>query len=228
MLGADELPRQWYNILADLRPSLPPPLNPATREPVGPADLAGVFPQEIIRQEVSQERYIDIPEEVREAYLLLSRPSPLVRAVHLEAHLRTPAKIYFKREDLSPTGSHKPNTAFAQAFYARREGVERLVTETGAGQWGSALALAARYFGLGCEVFMVRASYDQKPYRKHVMSLYGAEVHPSPSDRTEFGQRLLRERPDHPGSLGIAISEALETSVKDPRAKYALGSVLNH
>lgn len=228
MLGVDELPKQWYNILADLRPALPPPLNPATREPVGPADLAGVFPQEIIRQEVAQERFIDIPEEVREAYQLLNRPSPLVRAVHLEAYLRTPARIYFKREDLSPTGSHKPNTAFAQAFYARREGVERLVTETGAGQWGSALALAAHYFGLGCEVFMVRASFDQKPYRKHVMSLYGAEVHPSPSDRTEFGQRLLRDRPDHPGSLGIAISEALETSVKDPRAKYSLGSVLNH
>ena len=227
-LDRDEMPRQWYNVVADLPAPPPPPLNPGTRLPVGPEDLAPIFPAELIRQEVSRERYIDIPEEVMDAYALLNRPSPLQRAVHLEAFLKTPAKIYFKREDLSPTGSHKPNTAFPQAYYNRREGVERLVTETGAGQWGSALALAARHFGLGCQVFMVRASFDQKPYRRHVMHLYGAEVTPSPSDLTSFGRRLKAERPDHPGSLGVAISEALEYTTKSPRSKYALGSVLNH
>ncbi len=227
-LEADELPTAWYNLLADLREPPPPPLNPATREPVGPEDLAPLFPKELIRQEVTTERYVQIPEEVRSAYLLLNRPSPLQRAVHLEEYLRTPAQIYFKREDLSPTGSHKPNTAFAQAYYNRREGVERLVTETGAGQWGSALALAARHFGLDCTVFMVRASFDQKPYRQHLMRLYGAEVDSSPSARTEFGRALREQRPDHPGSLGVAISEALEYTVRTPGAKYALGSVLNH
>lgn len=228
VLGPDELPREWYNILADMRHPPPPPLHPATREPVGPSDLAAIFPKEIVRQEASSERFVPIPDEVREAYALLNRPSPLQRAIHLEAQLRTPARIYFKREDLSPTGSHKPNTAFAQAFYNRAEGVEQLVTETGAGQWGSALALASAHFGLACRVFMVRTSFDQKPYRRHLMRLYGAEVSPSPGDLTEFGRRLLRESPGHPGSLGVAISEALEFAMKSRRAKYSLGSVLNH
>jgi len=227
-LTQDELPRKWYNIQADLKEPLPPVLNPATKEPIGPQDLAAIFPMELIRQEVSTEKYIDIPEEVQQAYYLLGRPSPLQRAVHLEEYLKTPAKIYFKREDLSPTGSHKPNTAFAQAYYNMKEGIEQLTTETGAGQWGSALALACNYFDLKCKVFMVRISYDQKPYRKFVMNVYGASVTPSPSNETEFGRKLLKERPDHPGSLGIAISEAMETAVKGTNSKYALGSVLNH
>jgi tryptophan synthase beta chain len=227
-LDPEELPRRWYNIVADMEAPPPPPLHPGTRQPIGPEDLAPLFARELIRQEASSERFIEMPEELREAYALLNRPSPLQRAVHLERYLHTPARIYFKREDLSPTGSHKPNTAFAQAYYNRKEGVERLVTETGAGQWGSALALAARHFGLGCSVFMVRASFDQKPYRSDVMRLYGADVTPSPSPRTEFGTQVLHEQPDHPGSLGIAISEALEHTVKTPRSKYALGSVLNH
>jgi tryptophan synthase beta chain len=227
-LTQDELPRKWYNIQADLKKPLPPVLNPGTKEPIGPQDLAAIFPMELIRQEVSTEKYIDIPDEVQQAYYLLGRPSPLQRAVHLEEHLKTPAKIYFKREDLSPTGSHKPNTAFAQAYYNMKEGIEQLTTETGAGQWGSALALACNYFDLKCKVFMVRISYDQKPYRKFVMHVYGASVTPSPSTETEFGRKLLKERPDHPGSLGIAISEAMETAVKGTNSKYALGSVLNH
>lgn len=228
LLDENDAPRRWYNIAADLGRPIPPPLNPATRQPLGPEDLAPLFPKALIAQEVSQERFIDIPEPVLDSYRLLNRPSPLQRATRLERALGTPARIYFKREDLSPTGSHKPNTAFAQAYYNRAEGVEQLVTETGAGQWGSALALAARRFGLGCRVFMVRASFDQKPYRSHVMRLYGAEVTPSPGPTTEFGKRLLQENPEHPGSLGIAISEALEHTVRTPRAKYALGSVLNH
>jgi tryptophan synthase beta chain len=229
-LTQDEIPRRWYNIAADLKKPLPPPLNPATKQPIGPADLAAVFPMSLIKQEVSTDRYIDIPEEVLEAYYLLGRPSPLQRAVHLEKYLKTPAKIYYKREDLSPTGSHKPNTAFAQAYYNKTEGIEQLTTETGAGQWGSALALACNYFGLKCKVFMVRISYDQKPYRKFVMNVYGADVTPSPSNLTQFGKKVLAENPKHPGSLGIAISEAMETAVtsKDVPTKYALGSVLNH
>jgi tryptophan synthase beta chain len=227
-LTQDELPRKWYNIQADLKKPLPPVLNPGTKKPIGPQDLAAIFPMELIRQEVSTEKYIDIPDEVQQAYYLLGRPSPLQRAVHLEEYLKTPAKIYFKREDLSPTGSHKPNTAFAQAYYNMKEGIEQLTTETGAGQWGSALALACNYFDLKCKVFMVRISYDQKPYRKFVMHVYGASVTPSPSNETEFGKKLLKERPDHPGSLGIAISEAMEIAVKGTKSKYALGSVLNH
>lgn len=228
LLDPEELPKQWYNLVPDLSSPLPPPLNPSTRAPIGPDDLARVFAKELIRQEVSMDRFISIPEEVREAYTLLNRPTPLQRANHLESYLKTPAKIYFKREDLSPTGSHKPNTAFAQAYYNAREGVEQLATETGAGQWGSALAFASAYFGLQCKVFMVRASYDQKPYRKNVMSLFGADVTPSPSPLTGYGRSVLAERPDHPGSLGIAISEAMEFTVGHPNTKYALGSVLNH
>ena len=228
LLDPEELPKRWYNLVPDLRVPLPPPLNPSTRSPIGPEDLSRLFPKELIRQEVSMDRYIDIPEEVREAYMLLNRPTPLQRANHLESYLKTPARIYFKREDLSPTGSHKPNTAFAQAYYNAREGVEQLATETGAGQWGSALALASAYFGLDCKVFMVRASYDQKPYRKHVMNLFGADVTPSPSTITGYGQSVLAERPDHPGSLGIAISEAIEYTVGHTNTRYALGSVLNH
>ncbi|MEK6912087.1 MAG: TrpB-like pyridoxal phosphate-dependent enzyme [Candidatus Thermoplasmatota archaeon] len=228
VLGVDELPRSYYNILPDLPVPLPPPLNPSTHEPIGPEALAPIFPKEITRQEMSTNRYEPIPEEIREAYLLLGRPTPLYRARRLESFLRTPARIYYKREDLSPVGSHKPNTAVPQAYYAMREGVERLATETGAGQWGSALAYATNYFGLKCTVFMVRVSYDQKPYRKHLMELFGAEVFPSPSDRTKTGRRFLENDGHHPGSLGIAISEALEAAVTGANTKYSLGSVLNH
>lgn len=227
-LTQDEMPKKWYNIAAELKNPIPPPLNPATKQPIAPSDLAAVFPMSLIRQEVATERYINIPEEVIQAYYLLGRPTPLQRAVYLERFLRTPAKIYFKREDLSPTGSHKPNTAFAQAYYNKTEGIEQLVTETGAGQWGSALSLACKYFDLKCKVFMVRISYDQKPYRKFVMNVYGADVTPSPSDQTEFGRNLLKKDPNHPGSLGIAISEAMEVAVKGKNSKYSLGSVLNH
>jgi len=227
-LTTDEMPRKWYNILPDLPEPLAPPLNPATKQPIAPSDLEPIFPKALIQQEMSDANYIDIPEEVLQAYMLATRPSPLQRALRLEQELKTPAKIYFKREDLSPAGSHKTNTALAQAYYNMKEGVERLTTETGAGQWGTALSLACSYFGLGCEVFMVRASYDQKPYRRDMMRIYGATVHPSPSELTEFGKKLLKENPKHPGSLGIAISEALETCVKDGNAKYSLGSVLNH
>ena len=228
LLGVDDLPKTYYNIQPDLPVPLPPPLNPATREPIGPEALAPIFPKEIIRQEVSQNRTEPIPEELREAYLRLGRPTPLYRATRLEKLLDTPARIYYKREDLNPVGSHKPNTAIAQAFFAMREGVERLTTETGAGQWGSALAYSTNYFGLKCTVFMVRVSYDQKPYRKHLMHLFGAEVFPSPSDRTTYGRKLLKNNGHNPGSLGIAISEALEAAVTGTGTKYSLGSVLNH
>ncbi len=228
LLGEDEIPRRWYNLIADLPVRPPPPLHPATRAPVTPDDLAGVFARELIAQEATQERWIPVPEEVRDAYRLLNRPTPLQRAVRLERYLRTPARIYFKREDLSPTGSHKANTAFPQAYYNAREGVEQLVTETGAGQWGTALALAARHFGVGCKVFMVRSSFEHKPYRRHVMRLYGADVSPSPGPETTFGRRLLEREPEHPGSLGVAISDALEYAVGSPTRRYALGSVLNH
>ena len=227
-LGIEEIPKKWYNIIADFPEEMPPPLHPGTKEPVKAEDFRAIFPDEIIRQEMSTERYIDIPDELRESLIMLNRPSPLVRAIHLEKELKTPAKIYFKREDLSPTGSHKPNTAVAQAYFNMKEGIESLTTETGAGQWGSALALACSMFGLNCEVFMVRVSYDQKPYRRYVMETYGAKVHPSPSTLTEFGLKLLKERPDHTGSLGVAISEAIETCVKAKNTKYALGSVANH
>ena len=227
-LGIEDIPKKWYNIVADLPEKLPPPLNPGTKEPIKFEEFRAIFPDEIIRQEMSEERYIDIPDEIRQALIMLNRPSPLVRAIRLEKVLNTPAKIFYKREDLSPTGSHKPNTAVAQAYYNMKEGIENLTTETGAGQWGSALALACSMFGLNCTVFMVRVSYDQKPYRRYVMETYGAKVHPSPSTVTDFGQKLLKENPKNSGSLGIAISEAIETCVKGQKTKYALGSVANH
>ncbi|MEV0071950.1 MULTISPECIES: TrpB-like pyridoxal phosphate-dependent enzyme [unclassified Amycolatopsis] len=227
ILDEADLPTQWYNVVPDLPEPPPPPLHPGTREPVGPEDLAPLFPQALIAQEVSTERYVDIPEEVRDVYRLW-RPSPLYRAHRLEKALGTPARIYYKYEGVSPVGSHKPNTAVPQAFYNAAEGVTRLTTETGAGQWGSALAFACAQYGLECEVWQVRASYDQKPYRKLMMETYGATVHPSPSALTQSGRKILADDPDSTGSLGIAISEAVEQAAADPNARYALGSVLNH
>ncbi|MCS7234583.1 MAG: TrpB-like pyridoxal phosphate-dependent enzyme [Armatimonadota bacterium] len=227
VLPESEVPKAWYNILADLPSPPPPPLHPATKQPVGPADLDPLFPREVILQEVSTERWIEIPEPVREIYRLW-RPTPLFRARRLEAALRTPARIYYKYEGTSPAGSHKPNTAVAQAFYNRQEGVRRLTTETGAGQWGSALAMACRMFGLECTVYMVRVSYQQKPYRRILMETWGAEVIPSPSDRTHAGRSIREQDPDSPGSLGIAISEAVEDAATHEDTKYSLGSVLNH
>lgn len=227
-LDVDEIPKRWYNIAADSPEPIPPPLNPKTMEPATAESLEAIFPKSIIRQEMSTDRYIDIPDEVRETYVLLQRPAPLQRAVRLEKFLKTPARIYFKREDLSPCGSHKPNTAIPQAYYNMKEGIENLTTETGAGQWGSSLALACSFYGMKCTVFMVRVSYDQKPYRRYIMETYGAKVHASPSMETEYGQLLLKQNKDHTGSLGIAISEAIETCVKAKNTKYALGSVANH
>ena len=227
LLDESELPQQWYNVVADLPSAPPPPLHPGTREPVGPDDLAPLFPAALIGQEVSAERYIPIPEDVRDVYRLW-RPTPLLRARRLEKELGTPARIYYKYEGGSPAGSHKTNTAVPQAYYNAAEGVTRLVTETGAGQWGSALAFASSVFGLECEVWQVRASYDQKPYRRLLMETYGATVHPSPSDLTQSGRAVLAADPKSPGSLGIAISEAVEVAAADPSARYALGSVLNH
>jgi tryptophan synthase beta chain len=228
VLNPDELPTKWYNILADLPAPLPPPLHPLTKEPAGPPDLIPLFPVALLQQEMSPERYIPIPEELQEAYRRLGRPSPLYRAKRLEEYLDTPAKIYYKREDLSPTGSHKPNTAIAQAYFAMKEGVERITTETGAGQWGSALSLACALFDIKCRVYMVGVSYDQKPYRRILMQTYGSEVFRSPSNNTEVGRSVLKETPDHPGSLGLAISEAVEDALNDDKIKYSLGSVLNH
>ncbi len=227
VLPDSELPKAWYNILADLPTPPPPPLHPGTKQPVGPADLEPLFPREIILQEVSTERWIEIPEPVREVYRLW-RPTPLIRARRLEASLRTPARIYYKYEGTSPAGSHKPNTAVAQAFYNQQAGVRRLTTETGAGQWGSALAMACQMFGLECTVYMVRVSYQQKPYRRVLMETWGAEVVPSPSDRTRAGRAIREQNPDSPGSLGIAISEAVEDAATHDDTKYSLGSVLNH
>lgn len=226
-LDEGEMPTRWYNIQADLPFPGSPPLHPATRQPVGPQDLAPLFPMELIKQEVSRERYIDIPVPVQEA-LRLWRPTPLMRARRLERELKTTAKIYYKYEGGSPPGSHKPNTAVAQAFYNKAEGTRRLTTETGAGQWGSALAFATKLFDLECMVYMVRISYEQKPYRKSMMHVWGAEVVPSPSDRTQAGQRIRAEHPDSTGSLGIAISEAIEDAAGKDDTKYSLGSVLNH
>ncbi|WP_018954004.1 TrpB-like pyridoxal phosphate-dependent enzyme [Thioalkalivibrio sulfidiphilus] len=227
VLDEKDIPRHWYNIMADL-PSPPPPvLHPATHQPVGPDDLAPLFPMAVIQQEVSQEREIEIPEPVREVYRQW-RPSPLFRARRLEKMLDTPARIYYKYEGVSPAGSHKPNTAIAQAFYNKQEGVKRITTETGAGQWGSSLALAGSLFGLEIEVFMVKVSFQQKPYRRSFMETFGAKCIASPSDMTEAGRAVLREHPDSTGSLGIAISEAVERAVQRDDTKYALGSVLNH
>jgi tryptophan synthase beta chain len=227
VLDEDRIPRAWYNIAADLPVPPSPYLHPATLEPIGPADLAPLFPMALILQEVSPDREIEIPEPVREAYALY-RPSPLYRAHRLEKALDTPAHIYYKYEGVSPAGSHKPNTALAQAFYNKEEGVARLATETGAGQWGSALSFAGAYFGLDVKVYMVRASYDQKPYRRILMETYGAEVVASPSPTTNYGRKVLAETPDNPGSLGIAISEAVEDAATRDDTKYSLGSVLGH
>ncbi|GFP37989.1 tryptophan synthase beta chain, partial [Candidatus Hakubella thermalkaliphila] len=227
LLSEEELPESWYNINPDL-PRLPdPPLNPQTRKPMGPDDLSVLFPMGLIMQEVSMERWIPIPEEVREIYKLW-RPTPLFRARQLEKALDTPAKIYYKYEGVSGPGSHKPNTAVAQAYYNKAEGIKRLTTETGAGQWGSALAFACNLFGLECTVYMVRISYEQKPYRKSLMNLWGAEVIPSPSQKTQVGRTILSEEPGSLGSLGIAISEAVEDAATHEDTHYSLGSVLNH
>ncbi len=226
-LQENEIPERWYNVVADMPNKPLPPLHPATHEPIGPEALAPLFPMALIEQEVSQERWIPIPEEVRDIYTLW-RPSPMYRAHGLEKALDTPAHIYYKYEGVSPAGSHKPNTAVPQAYYNREAGVKQIVTETGAGQWGSALSFACQHFGIGCEVYMVRISYDQKPYRKLMMNTWGAEVIPSPSPTTEVGRKVLAEHPDSPGSLGIAISEAVERAASDPETNYALGSVLNH
>jgi tryptophan synthase beta chain len=221
------IPRSWYNLAADLPTPLPPVLHPGTLQPIGPDDLAPLFPLALILQEVSVEREIGIPDPVRDVYRQW-RPTPLYRARRLERALRTPAKIYYKYEGVSPTGSHKPNTAVPQAFYNKDAGVARLVTETGAGQWGSSLALAGAFFGLGVEVYMVRVSYDQKPYRRALMESYGARCVPSPSTETASGRAILAKQAEHPGSLGIAISEAVEVAAQRDDTKYALGSVLNH
>jgi tryptophan synthase beta chain len=227
LLDESEMPRQWYNVIPDLPAPPPPPLHPGTGQPVGPDALAPLFPMALIAQEVSPDRFIDIPEAVTDVYRLW-RPTPLFRARRLEKDLGTPARIYYKYEGLSPAGSHKPNTAVPQAYYNAAEGVTKLTTETGAGQWGSALAFASAVYGLACEVWMVRASYDQKPYRRLLMEAYGATVHPSPSDLTAAGRAVLADHPDSTGSLGIAISEAVEVAAPDPATRYALGSVLNH
>ncbi|HEY7936698.1 MAG TPA: TrpB-like pyridoxal phosphate-dependent enzyme [Candidatus Limnocylindrales bacterium] len=227
LLSEDQIPKAWYNITADLPIPPSPVLHPGTGQPIGPADLAPLFPMALIGQEVSTEREIEIPEPVREAYRLY-RPSPLFRARRLEKVLDTPAHIYFKYEGGSPAGSHKPNTAIAQAFYNKQEGTKRIATETGAGQWGSALAFAGALFDLEVKVYMVRASYDQKPYRRVLMETYGASVVPSPSPDTNYGRAVLAEHPDSPGSLGMAISEAVEDAATRDDTKYSLGSVLNH
>jgi tryptophan synthase beta chain len=221
------IPKSWYNLIADLPKPLPPVLHPGTKQPVGPADLEPLFPMELILQEVSTERYIDIPEPIRDVYRMW-RPTPLMRARRLEEMLGTPAKIYYKYEGVSPPGSHKPNTAVAQAWYNKQAGVKKLSTETGAGQWGSSLAFAGALFGIEVTVFQVRVSYDQKPYRRALMETYGARCLPSPSTETDAGRAILAKDPNNPGSLGIAISEAVEMAAKDPAVKYSLGSVLNH
>jgi len=227
LLQENEIPTKWYNIQADLPTPLPPPLHPATGQPVGPDDLAPIFPMNIIEQEVSTQRWIDIPEPVLEK-LLMWRPTPLYRAHRLEQFLDTPAHIYYKHEGVSPAGSHKPNTAIPQAYYNKIFGIKRLTTETGAGQWGSALSFACNQFGLELKVYMVRVSYNQKPYRRMLMETWGAKCVPSPSPDTAAGRGFLEQDPDHPGSLGIAISEAVEDCVTSKETRYSLGSVLNH
>ena len=227
LLNEEDIPKSFYNIQADMPFDLEPPLNPLTKLPAGPEDLQAIFPMELIKQEVSKERDITIPDEVRDAYRIY-RPTPLVRAERFEKAIGTTCKIYFKNESVSPVGSHKLNTAIAQAYYNMKEGVKALTTETGAGQWGCALSFACKLFDLKCKVYMVKCSYEQKPFRKSVMQLFGAEVISSPSDRTESGRKILKEFPESSGSLGIAISEAVEDAVKSKNTHYALGSVLNH
>ncbi len=226
-LSEDQMPKQWYNIVADMPNKPLPPLHPQTREPIGPEALTPLFPMELIMQEVTQDRYVDIPEEILEKYKIY-RPSPLIRATELEKALDTPAKIYYKYEGVSPSGSHKTNTALAQAYYNAKQGVKKITTETGAGQWGSALSYACAQFGIECEVYMVKVSYEQKPYRKFIMNTYGANVISSPSTKTNAGRNIIAKNPNTKGSLGIAISEAVEMAVADENTKYALGSVLNH
>jgi tryptophan synthase beta chain len=222
-----EMPHQWYNIMADMPNKPLPPLHPGTKKPIGPDDLAPLFPMGLIQQEVATDRWIDIPEEVFDIYKIW-RPSPMYRAYNLEKHLDTPARIYYKNEGVSPAGSHKPNTAVAQAYYNYKEGVKKITTETGAGQWGSALSFATQKFGIELQVFMVKISFHQKPYRKMMMNTWGATCVPSPSELTDSGKKILAEDPDSPGSLGIAISEAVEMAAKNEDTKYSLGSVLNH
>jgi len=227
LLEEKDIPENWYNIVADMPNKPLPPLHPGTKEPIGPESLAPLFPMELIKQEVTTEKYVPIPDEVRNIYSIW-RPTPLYRAYGLEKALDTPAKIYYKYEGTSPTGSHKPNTAVPQAYYNKMEGVKKITTETGAGQWGSALSFACQHFGIECEVFMVKLSFDHKPYRKVMMNTWGATVHPSPSEATEIGKKILIENPETTGSLGIAISEAIEKATQNETTKYALGSVLNH
>lgn len=227
VLREDEMPTRWYNVVPDIPGGMQPPLDPQTLKPISPEKLATVFPMSLLEQEMSTEQWVDIPEEVMEIYRIW-RPSPLVRANKLEEALGTKAKIYYKYEGCSPVGSHKPNSAVAQAYYNKKAGIKRLTTETGAGQWGSALSLATSKFGLECKVYMVRVSFDQKPYRKSIMQTYGGQVVASPSEDTQTGRDILAEFPDTPGSLGIAISEALEDANSRPDTNYALGSVLNH
>jgi tryptophan synthase beta chain len=227
LLDESQLPTQWYNVVPDLPSPPPPPLHPGTLQPVGPDDLAPLFPMDLIAQEVTAERFVDIPGEVLDVYKLW-RPSPLYRAHRLEKALGTPARIYYKYEGVSPAGSHKPNTAVPQAYYNAKAGVRKLTTETGAGQWGTALAFASALFDLECEIWMVGASYDQKPYRRTMMEVFGATVHRSPSELTQAGRTIRADNPEHTGSLGIAISEAVEVAAGDPQVRYALGSVLNH
>ena len=225
-LDSDEVSKNWYNILADLPVALPEPKNSEGKNQIG--DLEKAFTKEALAQEFASDRYIKIPEEVREIYMQIGRPSPLFRATRLEKFLNTPAKIYYKREDTSPTGSHKLNSAIPQAYFAKKEGVERLTTETGAGQWGTALSLACNMLDLDCTVYMVKVSFNQKPDRKNIMSIYDGQVFASPSENTEIGRQILKENPDHPGSLGVAISEAMEEALNNDGVKYSLGSVLNH
>ncbi len=227
VLSDQDMPRQWYNIMADLPNGMEPPLHPGTGQPCGPEDLAPIFPMNLIEQEVSTQRWIDIPEEILEKYAIW-RPSPLYRAYSLEKALDTPAKIFFKNEGVSPAGSHKPNTAIAQAYYNKMAGTKKITTETGAGQWGSALSMCCSFFGIECKVFMVKISYNQKPYRRLMMETWGANCTASPSTETAAGRSILEKYPDSPGSLGMAISEAVEEAVSDENTKYALGSVLNH
>lgn len=227
LLDEEQIPKQWYNVQADMPSPLDPPLNPKTQKPIEPGDLSAIFPMELIRQEVTTQRHIDIPEEVRDVFRLW-RPSPLYRAHRLEKFLKTPAKIYYKWEGVSPAGSHKVNTAVPQAYYNMKEGIERIASETGAGQWGSSIAFATMLYNMECTIYMVRSSYEQKPYRKSMMRVWGAECLPSPSTRTATGRAVLEKDPDTPGSLGISISEAVEDAAGHENTNYALGSVLNH